>query len=137
MVPHSIQDSYKWYLKMELDLYAALHYSSGKQLLRIGINVSIAASLIQFSAGVFAEVSFGELARGVFGLAACLGLISFFKPLLVGILRALVLVVRPRRTKAELAGRRQMRDTEILQSMINSSNGPSHAAELRAMSTRS
>jgi hypothetical protein len=35
------------------------------------------------------------------------GVLMFFRPLLVGIVRALVLVVRPRPTKDELAARRQ------------------------------
>lgn len=35
------------------------------------------------------------------------GVLMFFRPLLVGIVRALVLVVRPRPTKGELAARRQ------------------------------
>ena len=35
------------------------------------------------------------------------GVLMFFRPLLVGIARALVLIVRPRPTKDELAARRQ------------------------------
>jgi hypothetical protein len=35
------------------------------------------------------------------------GLVMFFRPLLIGIARALMLVVRPRPTKDELAARRQ------------------------------
>jgi hypothetical protein len=35
------------------------------------------------------------------------GVLMFFRPLLVGIVRALVLVVRPRPMKDELAARRQ------------------------------
>ena len=37
------------------------------------------------------------------------GILMFFRPLLVGIARALVLVVRPRPTKDELAARRKKR----------------------------
>jgi hypothetical protein len=37
------------------------------------------------------------------------GLLMFFRPLLIGIARALVLVVRPRPTKDELAARRKQR----------------------------
>ena len=73
------------------------------------------------------------LVRGVLGVSAFAGLIVFFKPLLTGIARALVLMVRPRLTKDELAARRHMRDAKLLQRMINSSQGPSHAAELRAL----
>ncbi|NIA53081.1 hypothetical protein HAV22_05355 [Massilia sp. TW-1] len=35
------------------------------------------------------------------------GVVMFFRPLLIGIARALMLVVRPRPTKDELAARRQ------------------------------
>jgi hypothetical protein len=37
------------------------------------------------------------------------GVVMFFRPLLIGIARALVLVVRPRPTKDELAARRKLR----------------------------
>jgi hypothetical protein len=43
------------------------------------------------------------------------GLLMFFRPLLVGIARALVLVVRPRPTKDELAARRKLRDAKRAQ----------------------
>jgi hypothetical protein len=76
------------------------------------------------------------LMRGLLSVSALAALLIFFKPLLSGIVRALVLVVRPRRTKEEQSARRQMRDSQMLQRMINSSQGPSHAAELRAMASR-
>jgi hypothetical protein len=76
------------------------------------------------------------LVRGLFSVAAVAGLLVFFKPLLVGIARALYLVVRPRLTKEERLARRHMRDAQMLQRMINSSHGPSHAAELRALAAR-
>ena len=76
------------------------------------------------------------LVRGLFSLAAVAGLLVFFRPLLVGIARALYLVVRPRLTKEERLARRHMRDAQMLQRMINSSHGPSHAAELLALAAR-
>jgi len=42
-------------------------------------------------------------------LALLGALLMFFRPLLAGIARALVLVVRPRPTKEELAARRKLR----------------------------
>jgi hypothetical protein len=42
-------------------------------------------------------------------LALLGGLLMFFRPLLIGIARALVLVVRPRPTKDQLAARRKLR----------------------------
>ena len=94
--------------------------------------MSTTATLLQTAAGV----QVFPLVRGVFSLAAVIGLLIFFKPLLVGIARALYLVVRPRLTKDERLARRQMRDAQMLQRMINASHGPSHAAELRAMAAR-
>lgn len=76
------------------------------------------------------------LVRGVFSIAAVAGLLVFFKPLLIGIARALFLVVSPRLTREEREARRHMRDAQMLQRMINSSHGPSHAAELRALASR-
>ncbi|WP_182915846.1 hypothetical protein [Massilia cavernae] len=76
------------------------------------------------------------LVRAALGLAAIGGLLMFFKPLLVGILKAMVLVVRPRLTKEQRDARRILRDGRMVQRMINASHGPSHAAELRAMASR-
>ena len=71
-----------------------------------------------------------------FGLLALAALVMLFRPLLTGIARALVLVVRPRLTREEQAARRQMRDAQLFQRMINSSQGPNDVAELRAMAAR-
>jgi hypothetical protein len=43
--------------------------------------------------------------NGMLGVAASAGLIVFFKPLLTGIIRALVMVVHPRRRKEEQSAR--------------------------------
>lgn len=74
----------------------------------------------------------GHVAR----YAAMLMLVLVFRPLLVGMLRAALLMVRPRRSRAELAARAHFRDMRMLQQMINASSGPSHAAELRAIAAR-
>lgn len=73
-----------------------------------------------------------ELPRWI-GLAAIL---LVFRPLLVGLLRAAFLVVRPRSTRDEQRRRAHMRDRQLMQRMINASSGPSHAAELQAMAAR-
>ena len=96
--------------------------------------MSITANLLQTAA--VANIQIMPLVRGVLSLSAFAGLMMFFKPLLTGIARALVLVVRPHRTREEKTARRQMRDAQLLQRMINSSQGPSHAAELRALAAR-
>ncbi|UOD32181.1 hypothetical protein INH39_11220 [Massilia violaceinigra] len=74
-------------------------------------------------------------AAWVLGIAA---VALFFKPLLVGIFRALVLVVKPRMSKDQMAAQRNMRNARLLQRMTNSSSGnASLTAELRAMAARS
>jgi hypothetical protein len=96
---------------------------------------------VSFYASIYQTVGFSglpllPLVPGLLGVAALAGLLVLFKPLLVGIFRALVLVVRPRRTKEQQNARRNMRDAKTLQRMINASQGPSDAADLRAMATR-
>jgi hypothetical protein len=73
------------------------------------------------------------------GLVLALAAVAlFFKPLLVGVFRALVLVVKPRMSKDQIAAQRNMRNAKVLQRMTNSSSGnASQTAELRAMAARS
>lgn len=78
----------------------------------------------------------GPVLRMVATWAAIFGLALFFKPLLLGIVRAAVLVVRPRLSKEQRAAQSKMRDMRMMQSMIDASSGPSHAAELRALASR-
>jgi hypothetical protein len=61
------------------------------------------------------------------------GLLVLFKPLLTGIGRALVLVVKPRLTKEERIARRNQRDARMVQRMIDEAQCPNEAAELRAL----
>jgi hypothetical protein len=93
-------------------------------------NMTTTSTLIQTTGSVL------PLLRGLFTVAAFGALFMLFKPLLSGIVRALVLLVNPRLSKHELAARRQMRDALMVQEMIDASHGSSHAAELRAMSSR-
>jgi hypothetical protein len=62
--------------------------------------------------------------------------VVFFRPLLAGIVRALLLVVKPKLSKEEQQARDKMRNAQILRRMINASVDPSHAAELRALASR-
>lgn len=92
--------------------------------------MSTSTLLMQQTAGLAPML--GHLAR--YGAVIALALV--FRPLLVGTLRAALLVLRPRRTRAERAARAHLRDMRMLQQMINASSGPSHAAELRAIAAR-
>lgn len=58
--------------------------------------------------GPVTALPFAELATGMVQLAILGAVLMFFRPLLIGIARALVLVVRPRLTKDELAARRKL-----------------------------
>ncbi|MCU6497663.1 hypothetical protein LPN04_07655 [Rugamonas sp. A1-17] len=79
-------------------------------------------------------IAAGELALASGAVCA---LAVLFKPLLRGLARAAVLVIKPKRSKEEQLQRRQMRDAMMLKRMLNSMEGdPSHAAELRAMASR-
>ncbi|NHZ65235.1 hypothetical protein [Massilia genomosp. 1] len=85
-----------------------------------------------------AAFSLMPLVQGVALVLALAAVALFFKPLLLGIFRALVLVVKPRLSKDQLAARRNMRNAKLLQRMTNSSSGnASLTAELRAMAARS
>ncbi len=74
----------------------------------------------------------GLLVRG----AAAAALLLLFRPLLVGLLRAALLVLRPRLSHEQRQARAAMRDRRLLQHMINAETSPSHAAELRALAAR-
>lgn len=72
----------------------------------------------------------------ILSLFAIATVVVFFKPLLLGLGKAALLVVKPRLTKEEREARAKLRNTRIMQGVINSSSCPSHAAELRAMAAR-
>jgi hypothetical protein len=74
---------------------------------------------------------FTQLLTGMVQLILLGGLLMFFRPLLVGIARALVLVIRPRPTKDELAARRKLRDDRILQA-VQAAAGESTEIQSRA-----
>ncbi len=62
--------------------------------------------------------------------------VVLFKPLLLGLAKALWLTVHPRLSKEEKLARRQMRDAQLLTKLMNRDYGPSDAAELRALGAR-
>jgi hypothetical protein len=66
---------------------------------------------MSFSATLFqtpvTALPFAHLLGCMVQLTLLGGVVMFFRPLLIGIARALMLVVRPRPTKDELAARRQ------------------------------
>lgn len=65
--------------------------------------MSFAANLLHTATSFIATVPVAEVAHGVFNVVAVGAALVFFRPLLTGIGRALVLTVRPRRTPMQLA----------------------------------
>jgi hypothetical protein len=68
--------------------------------------MSFTATLFQVP---MTAVPFMQLFTSMVQLILLGAVLMFFRPLLIGIARALVLVVRPRPTKDELAARRKLR----------------------------
>jgi hypothetical protein len=68
--------------------------------------MSFTATLFQ---APMTALPFMQLLISMAQLALLGGVLMFFRPLLIGIARALVLVVRPRPSKDELAARRKLR----------------------------
>lgn len=93
--------------------------------------MSSTAALVQAASAV----TYGQVFSTTIYVALLAGLVLFFRPLLVGIGRALYLTVRPRRSKAELAARRALEDALALKRKLASLD-PVAAAEARAMGIR-
>ena len=93
--------------------------------------MSVATTFIQTAA----TLPYGQVFSTTATLALLGGMAMFFRPLLVGIGRALLLTVRPRRTKAELAAREARRDALARERQAASLNEVD-AAEVRAMACR-
>ena len=82
-----------------------------------------------------AAMPFGQVFSTTLYLALLGGTLMFFRPLLVGIGRALFLTVRPRRSKAELAAQRALNEA-LSMTRKSVSLDPVDAAEVRAMGIR-
>jgi hypothetical protein len=83
------------------------------------------------------DLSIMDAIQILLGAFLALSMLLLFKPLLRGIARALLLVVRPKLNKEQRLQRRLMKDAMMLNRMLNAMDGaPSHAAELRAMAAR-
>lgn len=78
---------------------------------------------------------FTQVLTGMVQLTLLAAVLVFFRPLLVGIARAVVLVVRPRPTKDELAARRKLRNAKAAQAANDSDAGA--PADVCVMGTRS
>lgn len=91
--------------------------------------MSFSFTLFQFSA---TALPFARLLLCMVQLTLLCGVLMFFRPLLVGIARALVLVVRPRPTKDELAARRKQRDAKRVQQVAVVATAAMHVIASRS-----
>ena len=92
------------------------------------------SSTVLFAQQVVAQMA--PITRQLPGLIGLAAVLMVFRPLLLGVLRALMLVFFPKLSRDEQRRRAHMRDVELVERMIAASSGPSHAAELRAMAAR-
>jgi hypothetical protein len=95
--------------------------------------MSFTATLFQ---SPMTALPFMQLFISMAELALLGGVLMFFRPLLIGIARALVLVVRPRPTKDELAARRKLRDARLAQqaaAAAATATGTPDRTEVRAL----
>lgn len=78
------------------------------------------------------------IARPLLGLGILAALLVVFKPLLIGVLRAALLVVRPRKTLQERSSRRMLESVLMMHRMARDveASHPSLAAELRSIAAR-
>ena len=79
-----------------------------------------------------------SVARPLLGFGALAAVLVMFKPLLVGLLRAALLVLKPRRSLEERASRRTLQSVLMLNRMARDVENlqPSLAAELRYFASR-
>ena len=98
---------------------------------------TFASALYAVSAPVL-EISLLNVLQIALASVAVGAVVMLFKPLLVGIARAMVLVVRPKLSREQRLARLQMREAQALKRTLGKMDGvsPSNAAELRALSTR-
>lgn len=80
-----------------------------------------------------------NIARPLLGIGVLAAVLVVFKPLLLGLLRAALLVVKPRRTLEERSARRMLESVLMLNRMARDLDRthPSLASELRSIASRS
>ena len=92
------------------------------------------SSTVLFAQQVVAQVA--PIARQLPVLIGLAVVLVVFRPLLLGVARAVLLVFFPKLSRDEQRRRAHMRDVALVEKLVASSSGPSHTAELRAMAAR-
>ena len=120
---------------MQVDLYVAPHYSGVNNNISYWNVMSIIISTVQAALAPVLDVSILGAIQALLGMTFCVALLVLFKPLLLGIGRAMVLVVKPRLSKEQRLAQRQMKDAMIVKRMLQTMDGSasSQAADLRAL----
>ena len=100
--------------------------------------MSTVISAIQTTFASVLDITLLGAVQLVLSAVVLAAVLVLFKPLLLGVARAAMLLVKPKLSKEERLARRQMRDAMMLNRMLNAMDGsaPSHAAELRALASR-
>jgi hypothetical protein len=77
-------------------------------------------------------------ARPILGVGILATMLVVFKPLLSGVLHAMLVLLQPKQTRAQKTARRNLRNMLTIRRMANDLDGlsPSMAAELRALASR-
>ena len=101
------------------------------------LNIAFPAQVLFQDAAVFAGTAV-SVARPVLRFSALAAVLMVFRPMLIGILRAAALVVKPRRSLEERNADRSLRDVLALNHLAREyeMNHPSLAAELRSIAAR-
>ena len=97
--------------------------------------MSIIISTVQAALAPVLDVSILGALQTLLGMTFSVALLVLFKPLLLGIARALLLLVKPRLSKEQRLAKRQMKDTMMVKRMLQAMDGSasSQAADLRAL----
>jgi hypothetical protein len=101
------------------------------------LNIALPVQAFMPVAESFAGNAIG-IARPLFGFGAFAALLLVFKPLLLGLLRAALLAVKPRQTLEQRSSLQRMRSVLMLNSMAREldATSPALAAELRSIARR-
>ncbi|MDB5769981.1 MAG: hypothetical protein V7606_108 [Burkholderiales bacterium] len=99
--------------------------------------LSLALPLALVPGEALASTAVG-VARPLIGLGVVAALIVVFKPLLVGLLRAALLVISPRKSLEQRNARRMVKSALMLHRMAREmeNTSPGQAAELRWLASR-
>lgn len=100
--------------------------------------MSIPMLAVPAQATVPVTQAIANYARSLFKFGALVSLFLIFKPLAIGMMRAVLLAFKPRPSLERRAERKRMRDVMMLNRMARECEGlqPSQADEFRSMAAR-